>query len=226
MPLERSMSEIFGAFGDALKNDIRKVIPATVTAVNPSRQTVDCQVAVHNVLFDDLGNVVQDDAPAFSDVPLACMRGGGFLVWLPVTVGDSVLLVFSDLSTDTWRAGDGNPQPPGWVGKHTTDSPFAIPAFAPDAKFLASPDPNKVVIGKDGAAAQIKISATDIELGNAVTDAVGLASKIDSAVTTIVTAFNSHIHGGVTTGPGSSGPPVPLISPSPPSVASTLVKAQ
>jgi hypothetical protein len=225
MPLERSMSEIFGAFGDALKNDIRKVIPATVTAVNPSRQTVDCQVAVHNILFDDLGNVVQDDAPAFSDVPLACMRGGGFLVWLPVTVGDSVLLVFSDLSTDTWRAGDGNPQPPGWVGKHTTDSPFAIPAFAPDAKFLASPDPNKVVIGKDGAAAQIKISATDIELGNAVTDAVGLASKIDSAVTTIVTAFNAHVH-AVTTAPGTTGPPGVPISPSPPSVASTLVKAQ
>lgn len=222
MPLSRSLTEVLNAARDSTLDGIKKCIPATVTAVHASRQTVDVQIAIKNPLFDEYGAVAFEKAPSFADVPLGVMRGGGFLVWVPVQVGDSVLLVFSDLSTDTWRSGNGSPVPPGWVGKHTTDSPFALPCVAPDASFLSSPgaDPGKLIIGKDGATAQIKISASDIELGG-IADAVGLASKINAAVTTIVNAFNTHTHpapGGAT-----SAPTVP-ISPAPPSVASTIVK--
>src|ERR1700676_2420979 len=147
MPLNRSKAEILGAFADALKADIRKCVPAQVTAVYPSRQTVDVQVATNDILFDSLGNQMSFDAPSIADVPLACLRGGGMVVWLPVAVGDSVLLIFSDQSADTWRAGDGTPHDPGFVGKHTADSAFAIPAFAPDARFLQSPSAGNLVIG-------------------------------------------------------------------------------
>lgn len=63
-----------------------------------------------------------------------------------------------------------------------------------------------------------------VELGTSPTDFAGLASKIDSAVSTIVTAFNTHTHSGVTTGPGSSGVPVAIITPAPDSVAASEVK--
>ena len=128
MPHERTLSEVLLNFGDQLKNDMKKCCPATVTAVHPSTtadyagQTVDVQVATLNVVFDELGTAIQEPPISFANVPLGCLRGGGFLVWLPVTVGDSVLLIFSDLSADSWRAGDGSSQPPGFVGKHTTDS--------------------------------------------------------------------------------------------------------
>jgi hypothetical protein len=178
MPLERNLAEVFGAFGDAMKNDLYKARPAIVTAVHASRQTVDVQIATDNIIFDDLGQTYVDPAASFVDVPLGVMRGGGFIVWVPVAVGDSVLLIFTDLSTDTWRAGDGNPRPPGWAGKHTADSAFAVPMIAPDRNMLASADPSKMVIGKDGSSALIKLSATDIELGG-VSDAVALASKVD-----------------------------------------------
>jgi hypothetical protein len=182
MPLPRSQAEIFGQALDVAKNEIRKCATATVTAVYPSRQTVDVQLCVNNPVFDELGNTFTEPAPSLSDVPLGVLRGGSFFVWMPVAVGDSVIILFSDLSTDVWRAGDGTAQDPGWVGKHTMDSPFAIPMCAPDAKFFADPAnaPTKLIIGKDGSPAQIRLSATDIELGNAVTDAVALAAKIDN----------------------------------------------
>lgn len=166
MPLPRSMAEILGAHSDALKGDIRKVLPATITAVHPDRQTVDVQIAINNPVFDDLGNAYTEPAPSISDVPLGVMRGGGFLVWLPVAVGDSVLLVFSDLSTDNWRAGDGTAQDPGWMGKHTFDSPFALPMVAPDAKFFSDPNaaPTSLIIGQDGGASQIRISPTTMQI--------------------------------------------------------------
>ncbi len=189
MPTPRSLSEVLAAHGVALKNDIRKAIPATVTAVHLDRQTVDLQVAINNPLNDDLGNIITEPAPSISDVPWGVVRGGGFMVWVPPTVGDSALLIFSDLSADTWRAGNGTPQDPGFVGKHTLDSPFAVPMFAPDASMFADPAATsaagKVIIGKDGSAAQIRISATDIELGNNATAALALSTLIDSFITAV-----------------------------------------
>lgn len=191
MPHERTLSEVLLNFGDQLKNDMKKCCPATVTAVHPSTtadyagQTVDVQVATLNVVFDELGTAIQEPPISFANVPLGCLRGGGFLVWLPVTVGDSVLLIFSDLSADSWRAGDGSSQPPGFVGKHTTDSPFALPMFAPDAKVFSSPgaNPGNLIIGKDGSSQQIQISASGIALGNPAPSGVCKATLVDPIMT-------------------------------------------
>ena len=230
MPHERTLSEVLLNFGDQLKNDVKKCCPATVTAVHPSTtadyagQTVDVQVATLNVVFDELGTAIQEPPISFANVPLGCLRGGGFLVWLPVTVGDSVLLIFSDLSADSWRAGDGSSQPPGFVGKHTTDSPFALPMFAPDAKVFSSPgaNPGNLIIGKDGSSQQIQIDGSHINLGGPTpADFVALASKVLSALSTLKTylAALTLPVSGATAGP-------PALAPFPsgvPSVASTRV---
>lgn len=227
MPLERSDAEILAAFERGLMNDIRKCLPGTVTAVYASTGTVDVQLGVNNVQFTELNDVVEEDAPSLSQVPLGILRGGGFLVWVPVAVGDHVLVVFSDLSADTWRSSpDGSPQTPGYMGKHTLDSPWAFPMFAPDAKVLAAPtaDPHKVIIGKDGSTAQIRISDTDIELGTPSTDAVALASKVDAALSNILTVFNAHVHTSATPG-NPTTPPVTPLTPAAPT-GSALVKCQ
>jgi hypothetical protein len=183
MPLPRSNAEILAAHMDAIMADIRKCLPGTVTAVNTTRQTVDVQLAVNGVLFDELGTAISVPAASLSDVPLGVMRGGGFLVWVPVAVGDSVLVLFSDYSTDTWRDTCTGPAvDPGWVGVHTADSPFAIPCVTPDAGFLTSTPGDKVVVGKDNADEQILIGASDILLGRSAVDPVALATKLDSLI--------------------------------------------
>ena len=222
MGVNRSDAEILGIHADRVKGEIRKVDVATVTAIHADRQTIDCQVCVNRLLHDSLGSAFSEPAPSLSDVPLGCLRGGGFLVWMPVAVGDSVLLVYTDFSTDTWRAGDGSAQDPGFHGAHSQDSPFAIPMFAPDAKMLTSPpaDPNKLIIGKDGGTAQIRISATDIELGAPAGDFVALASKVAHELSTIATVLSSLVApsgGGPVTSPNLPYVPGP--------VASTLVKS-
>jgi hypothetical protein len=188
MPVNRSDAEILKAHRDATKDDIRKVDLATVLAVYPARQTVDVQVCTNNPIHDPVGNAFLEPAPNLSDVPLACLRGGGFLVWMPVSVGDSVLIVYSDLSADTWRSGDGSVADPGFQGKHTRDSPFALPMFAPDAKMFSDPASaaTKVIIGKDGSQAQIRISDTEIDLGATPTDPVALSTKIDLFIQTVM----------------------------------------
>lgn len=219
MPLTRSPAEIFGVFRDVLKNDIRKIAVATVTAVNATAQTVDVQLCTNNPLFDDAGNVFMEPAASIAGVPLGCLRGGGFMIWLPVAVGDSVLILFTDLSADTWRSGDGSPQDPAWLGVHTADSAFALPMFAPDSRPLTSPptDATKIIIGQDGSAAQIRIGA-DIELGSPATDFVALASKVLTELT--------KIQATLATGANSGGPVVFSLPYVPSSVASALVRSQ
>jgi Phage protein Gp138 N-terminal domain len=217
MPFERTIGEIFGAHGDALKDDIKVCLPATITAVHAATQTVDVQIAIKNPLFDEFGKVTYENQISVTDVPCGVMRGGGFYIWLPVAIGDSVLLMFSDLSMDTWRLGGNTP---GWLGKHTHDSPIAIPCIAPDAKAFAdiAAASGKVVIGKDGSQAQIRLSATDIELGAAAADFVALASKVFTELQKIQTTLltGTSPSGAVVFGTPYTASPV----------ASTLIKAQ
>lgn len=149
------------------------------------------------------------------------------MVWVPVTVGDSVMLVFSDLSMDVWRASDGSkPVPPGWVGKHTADSPVAYPCVAPDSKALSSPSADKVIIGKDGGQAQIAISASAVELGASPTDFIALASLVDSNFNAVKAAFIAGGAGAVPLDGGHAAMAAAAASFLPTPTGSTLVKAK
>lgn len=224
MPFDRTLAEVLHTYKDSILDDIAGSIPATVTAVHPDRQTVDVQTAIQNTLFDEFGNVTFEQPPSFADVPIGVLRGGKFFIWMPLAVGDSCLLVFSQRSMDAWRAAVHGPQPvePGWTAKHTADSPVAIPCIGVDASFFADPntDPTKIIIGMDGSQAQIRISATEIELGATHGDAVALASLVSSLIANLATWIKTGVA-------PSGGGPVTYASPAPStSVASTVVKAQ
>ncbi len=153
MPFERTFAEVLNAHKEAVKDDIRKHLPATVTAVDPLLQTVDVQIAVQNPLFSQYGNVSFEDPISIKGVRLAMLRAGKFFIWVPVAVGDSVWLAFSDLSLDSWfeSVPGSKPVQPNWVGKHTADSPIAFPMVAPDASAFATIEANadKIIIGND-----------------------------------------------------------------------------
>ena len=223
MPIEHSDIEIHLAAQDALRDDLRVALPCTVTAVHADSGTVDCQPAILNPLTDEDGRLSYETLPGLPGVPLACLRGGGFFLYLPVTVGDSVLVIFTDLSTDSWRAAQAGPQPvrPIVVGKHTAAGCYAIPCIAPDGAWLEQPRSSSgvVTIGKDNSDQQITISGTDIELGRGATDFVALASKVDTELGKIATAFSTFV-------PGSGGASFPHPYVSPTSVTATLVKAK
>ena len=230
MPLPRSNAEILARHAEVIDHGHIKVRVATVTAVHPERQTVDVQLCQASPIFNELGDAFFEPAPGISDVPLATLRGNGMLLWMPVAVGDSVLLLFCDLSCDVWRAGDGTPQAPGALSYHSYDSAFALPMIAPDAKALASPgaDPTKIIIGTDSGPEQIKIGPGEIALGATAGDFVALASlvqtelgKISTALGSLVVTATDTVTSAAVTGTAvASSPYVPG------SVASSLIKAQ
>jgi hypothetical protein len=220
MPFERDLTEIINDSQDALLESIRKVAVGFITAVNGQR--VDVQLSVSTPLFSAIDGTVFEPPHVLGDVPLCALRGGGFMVWVPVKVGDPVLVLFTDISADNWRNSDGKTvTQPGWVGRHTADSAFAMPMIAPDTTPLTSADAGKLVIGKDGGSALIKIGDS-IELGASATDAVAVAGLVKAELDKIVTAFGGLI------APSGGGPvtSAPLTAYTASPVASALVKLQ
>ena len=51
------------------------------------------------------GELVSEQLPVLSDVPVLFPRAGGFFISFPIQPGDFVQLVFNEVSIDDWMAG-------------------------------------------------------------------------------------------------------------------------
>jgi hypothetical protein len=227
MALDRSLEEIFALHWEACKYDLHKCIPATVTAVNAGAQTVDVQIAVNGLIFDELGTAISVPAFSITSVPLGTLRGGGFFLWLPVVTGDSVMLHFTDRSMDNWSAGDGSATDPGCVSQHSADSCYAVPMIAPSKKALTSPGAGALALGVDGSDEQIVISTSDVKIGRGASNYVALANLVATELSAIKTVLAAIVSGGIaslTTGTVTYASPAVAYSPGP--VAATIAKAQ
>lgn len=237
MRTQISDQEVSDASSDALRNSMYFCMPGIVKAFHAGSAgrapTVDVQPAVHDVRFDlDTGERVSEPWPLLTNVPVAWPKFGGFIISGPLAPGDEVELRSHDLDPSAFRA-SGTPGDPPDVRRHGGNYWRAVPGGISDAKAPQDGGAagSELVIGKDGGQPQIRINGSTIQLGASGGDAVGLASKIDQAVSTIVSAFNAHTHsvpsfGAPGTPPLTSAGNPGSITPAPASVASQLVKVQ
>lgn len=131
-------------------------IPGIVTAVNWETITCTVQPAIQSTITDESGTQTPVDLPLLLDVPIVFPQGGGFLITIPIAVGDEVLVVFSSRCIDAWwQNGGPNPQPAMEARMHDLSDAFAIPGPFSQAKLPAGPIP----------------SSTDIQIRNAGGDA-------------------------------------------------------
>lgn len=198
-------------------NHVHKAMPAIVDAYDATTQTCTVHVAVKQPLPDG----TYQEFPALSGIKVGHLRGGGFIVATPLVKGDAVLLIFLDQSPAEWHqtGAVGEPKDTRRHGLYC----YALPVAFPDSAKAVSASGTKLVIGRDGQDQRIEIDAAFISLGPGATDFAAMASKVDTAISNLVTWANTHVHTGVTTGPGSSGTPgTPIAGQA--SVASGLVK--
>lgn len=214
------------------QSGLHVALPGRIESYDASSQTASVKPLVKNTFIDDEGVDVVETLPVINRVPVQFARGGGFFLSFPIVKGDHVLLVFNERSIDKFQTGDGEDTDPVDIRMHNLSDPVAIPGFYPDSKALADAHVSNTVLGKDGGT-QIHVADGKIELGaEGSSDKASLDSKIQieltriaSELTALTTFIATHVHTGVTTGPGSSGPPAvpPPVSGSPAATASALV---
>lgn len=103
--------------------DVYTSIPGVVVGVNLSALSVDVQPAL-NIKKED-GSVTP--RPVIANVPLSVPSGSEGGMTHPVSVGDSVYLIFSMEGIDTWKRGQGMPTTPSNFRKFDKKDCIAIP---------------------------------------------------------------------------------------------------
>lgn len=214
--------------------DVHVALPGKVAKVYDDKPTrVDVKPMIRAVLEEeDTGEFVDEELPVIPSVPVTALRAGDFFVSMPIKVGDTGQLLFNERSIDRFRA-TGEDVPPGDNRMHSLNGAVFIPTgLGKSADDLADAHPDNLVVGRDGGCA-IHIRPDDqIHLGSdGAADFVALAALVTTQLAAIASAFNGHIHPGVTPGIGVTGAPGPaptglpsaVITPGP--VASSKVKA-
>lgn len=119
---------------------------------------------------------------------------------------------------------DGNRDFPVIVGTANYMKDMITKNYAVGTDVLYSRD-DEIKITYDGD--KLQIGQTSFQPAARKEDATISSSSEDSTfwtwlVTTLVTTFNAHIHTGVTTGPGSSGPPATPLAAAPTSMTGKI----
>lgn len=127
MAIEAGLSQVWTA------------LPGRVTSYDASTQRATVQPTVANVDPDRA-------LPSVPNVPVSFPRAGGYLLALPIEVGDTGLLVFTALSAQSWlkSGSEGAPQD---TRRHTLSSAVFLPGVSPTA--VAGYPTEGVTIGKE-----------------------------------------------------------------------------
>ena len=164
--------------------------------------------------------VIDEAAGVFCDVLLmpskrretarlgAAYAGSGFGFYAPVRVDDEVLV----------SAPGGDPAQ-GLVITQRLWSPADVPpagleATPEDVVLVVETDKSLRLTVQGGGNVILAVDTGKVFLGSETgTEAVAKGDSLKSYLDGLVTKLNAHTHTGVTTGPGVSGPPSPVVSP-------------
>jgi hypothetical protein len=196
-----------------LIHELRVAIPVVVVSFDAVHQTVTVQPAIQENVFLNLVPTPVN-LPQLINVPVCPPRGGGFSITFPFAAGDEGFVVFQDMCYDAWwqSGGTENNQverrrhdlsdamfiPGGWSQPRILNnySTTGLQLRSDGGNTVIEIDTGQVTVTPDGGTTQIKIAPGEIDL-------TATLVKING------TNFHSHIHSGVTTGAGVTGPVTP-----------------
>lgn len=120
-PSDLPLAELLRTALDSRLLDLHTAMPGTIVSYDASTQTATVQPGIRRSLDDTL-----ETLPSIPNVPIAWPAGGGMGLKFPLSVGDSVMLVFSEASFSTWRT-SGQVSDPSDESRHSLSYPLAFP---------------------------------------------------------------------------------------------------
>lgn len=201
MPSETpDLGEIIAELMAATLGRIETTIPARVVSYDSATQTVTAKPSVSGRYQDsETGELVPYALPTVANVPVWFPAGAGGSLTFPLAPDDDVLLICASRSLDEWKSSGAAECVPQDTRRHDLTDAIALPGLRPFARVLnaAAVSPTALVL-----------AGADIRLGSsAASSAVVLETLLSAFLAQLKTWLDSHVHTGVVTGPGSSGPP-------------------
>jgi hypothetical protein len=155
---------------DTAQYETRVAIPGKVVSFDAAKGTVSVQPTIKERVKVD-GKETWQVLPILPDVPIVTPRAGGFLLSLPVSPGDEVLVVFADMCIDGWWQSGGTEQQidrrrhdlsDGFAILGPWSQPRKVPGYSVNSIQIRNDAGDTVIELKDG---KVKITAgTSVEI--------------------------------------------------------------
>lgn len=179
-------------------------MPCKVVSYNANDNTVELQPSIQKIL----ANNEAQDRVVLTDVPVIAFGGNGLTIRFPLAKGDTGIVIFCDRDITLYKQILDNNKPlstqPQTLRKHDLADGIFIPSTFSK---ISTDKTNDIVIQNDSGSVQFAISTTGIAIkGNITVDGEITATDVKTATNV---SLKNHIHGGVTTGSGSTAVPTP-----------------
>lgn len=122
-----TLAEVFRVALEANRRDLHTLLPGKVVKVHRGDGTilsVDVQPLIKASYIDASGTRQIETLPVVTTVPVAFQAAGGFAIKLPVRVGDTGSLAFSEASIDRWLSAGALVDPGDDRRHHLSDGVF------------------------------------------------------------------------------------------------------
>lgn len=177
-------------------------IPGHVTAFDPATQLAQLQIGIRS------SDGVQ--LPIIIECPVHFSGGSQFMIEHQIDPGDEGIIIFSQRCIDAWLETGGVAQQPiprmhdmsdAYFVPGIRSKPNAFPQMANNGIALRDKAGGKFIWMKNDGTIEINADAVTIT-GTLTADTVEAQTSLTAAGAEVV----GHIHGGVETGSGSTGP--------------------
>lgn len=191
-------------------------VPGIVQAYDAEQQTVTVQVAIRECLITENGAENWTNVPLLLDVPIVFPRAGGYVLTLPITQGDEVLVCFGDACIDAWWQ-NGGVQNQIDIRRHDLSDAFAIPGPWSQPRRVSNYSGNSCQLRNEAGTAYVELAGSTINIVGSAVNITAPAVTVTGRTTvdgkTTITGatdiqgkdFITHKHTGVDTGSGTSG---------------------
>lgn len=159
-----SLADLLQIAIDRSIEGVNVAIPARVESYNALKQSINAQPLIRRGYTDENGDRQVETLPIVTNVPVAFPGAGGFRLTMPVTKGDTVLLIFSQRSLDKWLT-KGGLVDPNDDRTHDMSDAVAILGVRSFANPLVDAPTSHASLGKDGGT-QIQCKDASIDIGN------------------------------------------------------------
>lgn len=166
-------------------------LPAIVQSVDFTKMTITAQPALLGSQTAPDGSTSSIRMPLLVDVPIMFQGGGGYLITLPIAVGDECLIIFADRCIDAWWQ-SGGVQSPMENRVHDLSDGFALIGVRSQPNTVPNISDENVHIRSDDGAVFVEIDKTG---------KVNITAPTSVTVTTPISTFtgNVKINGNLTT---------------------------
>lgn len=196
---------------EGLQARLWTALPAIVVDVDLERQVLSAQPTIQAVVTEPGGATRLLSLPVCPDCPIQWPRGGGFALTFPIKPGDECLLVFAARAIDSWWQ-QGSVAGPVEARMHDLSDGIAIVGITSQPRRLTAVSSVAVELRNDA-----RTSLVSIDDAGKVSVVASVSVEIVSPLVKVTAAtidlngiiWQTHVHGGVLSGVGSTAPPTP-----------------